>query len=298
MNNRAKGFLALLTCGLIFGSFGILIRLLSQQLDSYQQIGFRNLIGFLLAVIIAVIIKSKFSLNKVPKKYIFLYMFSFPITVVLFTLSVLNTKIVISVFSLYAGSIISSLLIGYFIFHERITRMKLISLVLAAIGLIIFVYPTLVANTLNIGFIFGFFSGVVDTISNSFRKYLAGKIDRFVLVALSMAGGLIVATVLMFIFGSSFTPTINAQTLGIGLLFGSLLMVISYLMLVGFQNFDLNLGTIVIASELFFAPLFASLVFNENPGINEVVGGIFILLAIVIPNIDIEKRLLHLNKKK
>lgn len=291
MSNKLRGFLALLSCGLIFGSFGIYIRLLSQDLDSYQQIFFRNIIALALATILMIVLRTKWSINKVKKRYIFLYTFSFALTVVLFTLSVLKTKILISIFSLYVGSIGGSLLLGILFFKEKLTKMKILSLFLVFVGLIFLAYPSLSLHALNIGFVYGLLAGLLDAIANSFRKYLAGKMERLLLVGFQMIGSLVVAVSLMLFFKSSFSLHLSTSSIFIGILFGVLLMCISYLTLIGFQNFDLNLGTIIISSELFFGPLFASIIFKEYPGMFEITGGIFILLAIIIPNLSIEKLL-------
>jgi drug/metabolite transporter (DMT)-like permease len=62
-------------------------------------------------------------------------------------------------------------------------------------------------------------------------------------------------------------------------------MSVSFLTLIGFQNFDLNLGTIIISSELIFAPIFAALAFHEYPSANEIFGGLFIALSIILSNL-------------
>ncbi len=57
-------------------------------------------------------------------------------------------------------------------------------------------------------------------------------------------------------------------------------------MIHGFQNFNLNLGSIVVSSELIFGPLFAVLILGEGLTTWEIVGGILVIAAIVISNID------------
>jgi drug/metabolite transporter (DMT)-like permease len=52
----------------------------------------------------------------------------------------------------------------------------------------------------------------------------------------------------------------------------------------GFQHFDLNLGAIVLSSELFFTILFGLFIFGEVSATSEVIGGICIVLAITLLN--------------
>jgi hypothetical protein len=56
---------------------------------------------------------------------------------------------------------------------------------------------------------FGIVAGLFDTISNAFRKHLAGKLDRVVLTLVPQVGGIVVATVMMVYFGSLALPTIS-----------------------------------------------------------------------------------------
>lgn len=287
--NRIKGFFALLACAIIFASFGIYIRLLSEDFTAYQQIGFRNLIAFIIGTLAVVVSRQAFaSIRKVNPLYTFLYTVTFPIAVILFTLSVLEIKIVTTIFGLYMGALVSSLVVGVAFFKEKITKMKLLSLSLVSLGLITYAYP-FDGSLLTTGFALAVLSGAFDATANSFRKYLSGKIDRFVLVVLQMIGGLTVATGLMIAVGEITIPTISITSWIVGGVFGLSLVAISYLTLVGFQNFDLNLGTVILSSELFFASIFALLFFGEVSSFTEIIGGMLIILATVVANLTIQK---------
>ena len=182
-----RGFLSLLIASIVLGSFGIWIRFLSHDITSYQQIAFRNIIGFCIAVVILLVNRTKITFNKVPKTYLLAYTFSFPLTVVLYTLSLLITKIAVTTFALYIGSITASLFIGIIFFKEKMTKLKIFSLIFVCIGLLFFMMP-LSKITLDLGLLLGLLSGVVESIANSFRKHLGNKVDRFTLVALSLLG--------------------------------------------------------------------------------------------------------------
>jgi drug/metabolite transporter (DMT)-like permease len=83
-----------------------------------------------------------------------------------------------------------------------------------------------------------------------------------------------------------------------GVTYGFFSIAVAFLTLVGFQDFDLNLGTIVLSSELFFATIAGLLLFHEYPTQNEVTGSALIILAIIILNIKwkafVPARLFHI----
>lgn len=287
--NTYKGFLALLSCAAIFSGFSVFIRFLEQDFTSYQQIVYRNGIAFLMAVILLLVTRKKIAFNNVPPKVLFLYAIAFPITVILFTLSVLQTTILNATIGLYVGTIVISQFIGSAFFKEKFTFQNALSLVLVISGLTLFIYPLSLA-TFNIGFWLGVASGATDAIANTLRRFLGGKVDRFVLVPIPMIGGIIIAGILTLSSGQPLVPeSISMQSWLILSLFGFALLLINYLMLVGFQNLNLNLGSIVLSSELFFALLFGIAVFAEYPTQKELIGGIIIMTGVIAGNVDLSR---------
>lgn len=286
---QLKGFLALLACAVLFGIFGVFVRTLNHDFTAYQQIAFRNVIGAAIAASLVLFTRQSFaSIKKIPTKFVLAYMVSFPITVVLYTLAVLSTKIVTAIFALYMGGLLGSLLLGIVFFKEKVTNFKVASLLLVTIGFIVYAYP-FEGGILSLGFLLGFLSGAMDAVANSFRKYLAGKVDRMVLVVLQMIGGIAVASSFLVLTQQLTIPSISPLSWIVGVIFGFSIVAISYLTLIGFQNFDLNLGTVVLSSEIFFASLFSLLFFGEQALPNELLGGVLIILATVVANLSIEK---------
>lgn len=292
--DKTKGFFALLLTGLIFGIMAILVRLLNTQLTPYQQIFFRNLIGFLLAIIIVVIIKARLSWTKAQRKYLFLFGIPYPLTMVFYTLSILHTKIAITVSSFYIGLIALTFFIGITIFKEKVTRVKLIGLFFALIGLVFFILP-FSFSSINLGLVYGILAGIFGAVAHALRKHLGGTINRFFLVSIQMFGGIIIAGILLLLFHQTQLHPLSYVNWGILFLFGLLLMAISYFSIVGFQHIDLHVGSIIISSELIFAPLFAALMFKEYPTFLEYIGCLCIMLAVIIPNVNLKKLISFLN---
>ena len=293
------GFLALLASALLYASFSVWVRLLSVDLSPAEQIGFRNSIALVLAIVAVGLSRQSFgSLRKAQPLLIVGYVLAFPIAVVLFTYAVLQTKIMTTLFWLYLSSLVTSLVIGVGYFKEKLTHQKIISLGLVAAGLVTYNFP-FSGQFLTVGAGLAVLSGVFDATANGFKKFFSGKVDRFVLVALQMVGGLIVAGILST-QQTLTVPSLSPTTWVVGIVFGISLVLVSYLTLFGFSHFDLNLGTVVLASELFFASLLGWLVFQESVSLAEGIGGGLIFLATVVAQtttVPLEKqwkRLAHL----
>jgi len=287
---KTLGFTSLFIAAVSFGSFGIWIRLLNKEISIYQQIVLRNGFAFIFAFLIVLLTRQYKNIEwkKMKKINLFFYTLLVPLSVIAFNVSIINTKIVLTTFSFYIGTILTGWIVGQLIYKEKLNIEKWLSLIFVIIGLGLFVYP-FTKDTINIGFIAGIISGVLDGLANGFRKDLAGKASKFILVLLTTIGGVFVSGLMMGYFHQSIfsmsTMSMNGWILGA--FFGSLLVGVNYLLLVGFQNFDLSLGSVVLSLELLFALIFGIIVFKEFPTGTELLGGIFIITANIFPNIKI-----------
>lgn len=288
--NKIKGFFALLGTGFVFGSFGIFIKLLGHELNSYEQVVFRHLVGLGVVIALGFFIKIDWSLKRVKKKYVFFYCLLYPLSILFVTLAFMKTKVAVAIFSVYASEITTSLVLGNAFFQEKLTKIKLFSLILVVLGIYSITYPFSIKHT-NMGMIYGVLSGFLWSISNAFLKHFDKKIERSLLVFLQMLSGTVIGSALVLIVnGYGYRiPSISINAWMVGLAFGALLVLVGYLLVYGFQNYDLNLGTIVVSSELFFTPLFAMIIFKEIPTFFEILGGVFIALAVVLPQLRLNQ---------
>jgi drug/metabolite transporter (DMT)-like permease len=287
------GFSSLFLAGMTWGSFGIWIRLLNSYTTMYQQIVLRNVIAMIFTIVLVIVTKRYvFDLKNTKKLSLIVFGLTVPLTVIFYNIAMLTTKISITTFGLYVGTILFSTIFGVGIFKEKMTLLKVISLFCVGIGLFCFVYPFSI-NELSLGLLLAIVAGMFDSISNIFRKDLSGKIDKFILVLITTLGGMLISGIMMVYFKQTFAFIGKMPLNGwmVALLFGFLLAAVNYITLVGFQNFDLSIGTVVLSSELVFATIFAFLVFGERPLPKEIVGGIFVFLAVIIPNLNLTKYL-------
>ncbi len=287
---KTIGFSSLLLAAISFGSFGVWIRLLAKEMSVYQQIVLRNSFAFLFAFFVVFATKqfSKINWSVVKKINLLLYAFLIPLSVIAYNISMLNTKIVIATFSLYIGTILTGWVAGAVVYKEKLNTQKWVSLFLVLGGLVFFAYP-FSSSSINLGLVAGIMSGIFDGTANSFRKDLAGKMNKLFLVLLTAIGGMLVSGLMMSYFHQDlqFFSSMSASAWMIGAFFGFILVVINYLLLVGFQNFDLGMGSIVLSLELVFATVFGIIFLKEFPSTKEVLGGLLILGANVVPNINL-----------
>lgn len=282
--NTLLGFFMLLTTGFLYAVNDILLRYVGAELTTFQQTVIRCIGGLIFALVIIVFSKTKLHFGKTKKTFIILYGITFPLTVILFTTAIVFTKIAAAIFACYSASFIFSLLLGNIVFHEKITGTKIIALILVIIGIIFITYP-FSSKDINVGFLCAIAAGIMLPINSAFNKHFGNKIKKPLLMMTQMIGGIIIGSIFVGITNQSFFPHPTLGILLLSILSGIILVSTVYLTLVGFQNFDLHLGTIITSSEFLFAPLFAFILFQERLTTLQIFGAMFITLAIIIPHL-------------
>ncbi len=280
---NTKGAAALLGAAFTYACFGLLIREMALMFGNNAQVAFRFVLAFAFLALFALLIKRPIRLSGKTLAKVALLGIAFCGVVILFTISVNLTKLGNSVFLLYAGSIVTSLLIGTLAFKEKLTTIKIIAIILSLVGLAMYSSALL---TLSLGVVTAVLSGVLDGVSNSIRKTLSG-IDRNSILLYQYAFGSVFALLVLAIAPQDSIRTISLMPVLAGLVFAALLIGLGNLLLYGFQHFDVNVGTVILATELFFASLLGWIFFHEIPTSNEVIGGTLIFMASILSAVDV-----------
>lgn len=203
-----------------------------------------------------------------------------------FTYGVQRTTIANVLFMFFGGSIVFSFLLANFVLKESVSSQKLASIVLALVG--IGMYSQAIF-TVNLGVLAGLAGGLCDALATVARKKIVHE-DRTAVLAYQYASGVAVMAIIMILAGG---PYVRDLTLGAAILtivYGVGLFGVGYLLMAGFKRVDANIGTVLVALEIVFAPLLAWLFLNEIPAGHELVGGLCIALAAVLSGVKYKKK--------
>ena len=278
LSDRMRGSLALFSASAIYASFGPLIRILSEMFGDYTQVAARMGLAFVFLLTIAIAFKliKKLSLTHIAYA-ILLGVISTGI-VAAFTVAIIETKLATAVFLLYAASMVSSLVLGTLFFKENLGVQKIIALIFAFIGLWLF-SDVLIALTL--GVFAAIFSGFCEGCANVVRKKLKG-VDKTTVLLYQFFVSAMGAFILAGIFAEPMIKTISSGPIVALIVFALLQLALNNLLLYGFQHFDVNIGTVILSLELFFAAILGFVLFGEKLTIYELLGGIAIFTASVV----------------
>lgn len=285
MPKKLIGSASLLLIGILFGLSGVIGKYLSTWLNPYQVVEYRFIGAFTFAVAILLLTRQSLSLKKIELKTLVLFAVTFPVSVIFFYLSIFKTTVSLAVFSFYIATLVSSFVVGKIYFGEKITKNKKIALLFILLAVIAFTNP-FNNFSIQLGFVYGVISGIFQTIASAFQKIVGKSTNRIGLLIVQALAGIGVSALTIIMMGGSLLPALPQTALFVTILFGAIFLVISYLFLVGFKHINLNVGSILVSTELFFGPLFAYLLLSEKLTGLELLGGIFISIAVLFSSRD------------
>lgn len=285
--NKIKGFISLLGCGFLLACFGLLVRVLNQYIGPLSQAGGRMLIAAILILPYLIVKKIPVAIKSQNKLLFTTFILSFPLYIIFFTLSIISIKAANAFFYLFASTTLTSFIIGRFFFKEKVRINHLLLAVLLIIGLILLAYPFNFTQS-GQGIIAGIIGGILYGISNATRKFYADKINRWTVMLYQMASGSGLSFILAYFFNEFNRIQIIPVPILTLLIFGISLVIIQVLLFSGFKNFPLNIGSIVLASQLIFIEIIGVIFLKEIPTMLELLGSLTIILAIVLSNLNLE----------
>ena len=285
MTDRVKGGFALFSSSVILASYGPLIRILAEMFGNYAQVAIRISLTSIFLLIFGLIFGK---IRKFTRAQIFLAI-SLGVAsaggIIFFTLGVVQVKIATAAFLLFASSMISTLILGKVFFKETLGFRKIIVLGLSFIGLFLFADPQIV---FSFGMIMCLLSGIFVGIGYCVRKGLK-HVDRTTVLLYQLVTTGIIASILMLFTAEPIIKVVSVTAIVILVVFAIAHLAVSYLLLFGFQNFDVNIGTVILSLELFFATIFGYILYGEILAMNELIGGFMILVASILSTWEFKK---------
>jgi len=186
-------------------------------------------------------------------------------------------------FLFYGGSTVVGYMLGKLLFNERMNIIKWISMILATMGLFL-IYTINFTNTSILLVLIALGSGATTAFWNVSIKKI-NTVPSIQLTFLDNALTIPLYIVLSIITKEILTApawnTVWIASFGYGLLF----VMTGQLIIYGFNRLEAQIGSIIMLAEVPIAILLGFLVYKETITLSTTIGGLFILSAILIPEI-------------
>ncbi len=285
MNQLSLGFLSLFAAAFLYGSQNIATRIAGAEVAPFLSTSIRALVVVLLVIwfvpwkrVIRGDIQwflARSSANILSTTGLFFAIAKIPVGTALF--------------SFYAGMILATTMVGYVWYKERMTRVKIVSLVLTALGLLS-MYFTNQGFSFDVNIFISAFGGMCAGLWSIFSRPISKSYPLTQLVVLDNGLAAILAIGVSLALRESWN----------GISFGVPLVSLSYLGLTqaftgqlvayGFRYVDGQIGSIILLNDTIIGIVLMMIFFKEIPTMPVLVGGICIFLASILPAVAEHKK--------
>lgn len=285
-----KNSIYIILAGLFWGIIPLFVRQLQETgFDSMETVCIRVTISSIL-LILFIILKDKSKL-RIRLKDIPLFMGTGVLSIVFFNFCYFEAIKVIGGSSLPALLLYTApvfvMIISLFLFKEKITKKKVISLLMTLGGLIL--VTGVLSSSGNISFkavLLGLGSGLGYALYSIFGKFLVNKYDSLTITTYTFITASIFAIPISKITNNiSLVFSFNTITSGIALAF--VCTVLPFLLYTtGLKKTEAGKASVLATIEPFVASIVGLIFFNESITIEKVSGMLLILSAVIILNIN------------
>lgn len=285
-SESTKGMLSLISAALLYSVFGMLLRTVGYEIPQFYANVIRSIVATALFLPLLFIMGGGLpKLTQSDWVWVLLRTVSGNISIILFSAAVNHLPINVTYFIFYGGSTIGGYIIGRMMIGEKITRLKYLALTLALVGLgLVYHVTALSYDTLYLAL--AFLCGISTAFWNISPKKLKASLSDIQLSFLDSGLSIIMCTIFSLLFHETWnTPTLSPAWIA-NTTIGVLFVVTGIQMVYGFRRLDAQIGSIVMLSEILFAVIASYLLYNEVLTLSTFVGGMFIILAIVLPEIN------------
>lgn len=282
------GILSILGSTFLYGAFGVFTRLIGYKIPLFYASFTRLLFAFLILFLILYSTKKIKPIKKEDYKWLILRSLAGIVSFVGYYVSFYVIPIGLAYFIFYAGSIISGYFFGKVLFKEKLTKIKIISLILALFGLGI-VYLSNIKLNPSIYMLVVLISGFGSAIWDSFSKKISGNYSATQLNMLDNFIDLPILMLISFLLKETWVlPAFNLTWL-FNLIFSITFILTGQLMIYGFKYLDVQIASLFMLTEILFGIIFGFIFYKERITLTTLIGGIVIIVAIILPELKFKK---------
>ena len=290
-NNYFLGFVLVVIGGLFWSLGAPLIRFL-EDAEHYRLpfIFYRGIILFLVVIAYVFFREGRNFLNSLRRIDIWSVFGGLVLSFTMFgwIYALTTTSVAVSLLMLALAPILAAFL-GYLILGEQLSRTTLVNMVIVVVGVIIMVWGSGKSSTL-IGAIYGLFVALGFAIYTITIRHNP-EVPKLLTPALAGFFSVILVSILLVATGTSFEmPPINiviSLIHGVVIAVGLILFGLGAKYLPSAELVLLTLLEVVAGIIWAWLPIFG---INEIPETNTLIGGLFILTAIVIQGVSTRKQ--------
>ncbi len=279
-----KGYGAVLLSACMFGTYGIWSVLLGEaNFGVFYQGWVRAAIILLLLTPLVWASKGFKKLRRRDLKWIVIYAALCLGTQAPLYYAFITTGIGTATLIFYAAFVMASYAVAKLFLNEIITKVKILAFVLAFAGLLL-VFGFSILHFSAAGLLFAAINGLASGGEVSFTK----KLTHYSSLYIAWIGWFVIfVSHLLFslLLGEHQHIPQLTTTWGVMFTYAIAGLLGFWLVVEGFRKIDASIGSLIGLCEILFGVLFGTLIFHEHVGISTLIGGTFIIIAALLPDL-------------
>lgn len=281
---HAIGYMMVFLASILFGSYGVWSKLMGEgEFGIYYQGWVRALIVLILLTPFMIYTKKLRLPKRKDWKWFAIFLGFTVFTQVPLYYGFINTGVGAATLMFYGMYLITSYIIGRFMIGEKITLIKLVSLLLAFAGMA-FVYSGATLVFSAFGLIMAALNGIASGGEVSSSKMLTKDYDSITPIYYSWVVILLTHLPLSLLFGETqYIPVMNVAW-GAMLAYSVAGLLSFWLVVEGYKHIDASIGGLIGVAEIVWGVLFGIWLFNESMGPYMAIGVVLILVAGMLPH--------------
>ncbi len=285
---KFKGEIALLICAVLYGMFGVFSRIISFNIPLFFQAWSRNIVSILLIFVLLKLFSRWKKVKKSDVKWFILRSVGGFISFISLYLGFIYLDFSTNYFISYATATIAGYTFGYLFFKEKLTKVNLNALILSMLGLLLVFQVNLQAEKI-LYLLLSAIGGITTSVWTVFSKKISGTYSNLQMNLIDSVFAFSFPFALSIIYRETWVmPTLSWIWVA-NWLFGLMFLLTAFLIVYGFKYVDAQRGSLILLFDIVIGVFLGYLVFKEAISLQEIMGGLLIIAAMILPNIKFAK---------
>lgn len=285
MTTQLKSSFYIFASAFFFGTYGIWSRMMGGSFDALTQGWTRSMLVLLILIPAGIIMGSFKPIIIKDLRWWLLYCLPGSLVIPFYYYGYTHLEIGTATLVFYASLTLTSYVLGFVAFGERMTRTKLISLLLGMTGLVLVYMRSVSANSqLSFPLLVTVLSGICGGIEVVFTKKLSDRYSPLQLTVMIFIVSLLLCLALSYMVHGFTTLSTNIIAWTGNILHGFATVAAFFLVVLGYKDIEPSIGGIIGLSEILFGILFGVLLYHETLTDSVIGGFILISTAALLPN--------------
>lgn len=278
-----RGYLIILASAALFGTYGVWSKLMGDTFPPFYQAWVRSLLIILMMVPFMLHSKSFQKIKRQDWAPMGVFIGFCIFTQVPLYYAFNNAPIGTVQLIFYAMFVVTAYLIGRFYIGETITKIKLISMILAFVGLA-FVFGAAIIAFAPLGLALALVNGVASGGEVASSKKVQGTYQSSLVVFWGWVFTLVTHLPLSLLLEQQVPVSFDLPWLWL-VIYSVVNAAAFWLVVAGFRYVDASIGSLIGLMEVIFAVVFGAIIFDEKLSLSVYAGGLLILVAAMLPDL-------------